>query len=475
MSQENDRTHSKFFDRLAPAFLCLIMQKDMRQRSFLFFNSSHGSIRIPPLSPIQFPAGFSLVFSLIFGRFQSTDSIQLLHFRGECGVFSAVLRKGRIDFSSSLYDSKGMAADIEVPENRAFSLGLHFESFGAVSISVDGHEAGTASTPAKPWTDPFEECTLFGGYESGAVQCCFFKLGIYSSVVCDEAHEVCRFNVSTRDWSELINEVSTDSERARFDSPICASPTNFWQVFEQYNGVSIFLSVLPQVNLPGEIDGRAILSLMMQIVVSFLMRSATLQEQFFAFHGFEIVADVLAQTSGDALVPDLFRSLLQLTSMARNAELVGSFLRCIAFNFSIWRRASIETQSHVLESWIDLATSFPQAFQTNLYPKFLLEIAWTFYETSEMTPAIFTILLRLLATSLQNRLGEEEFGIVFAILDSRSEFIDDVVCWLGLTFGHGPVPPHQRGNRRQLSRSAVALPSRRSPGPVAAPDFLLRG
>jgi hypothetical protein len=429
MTQEDDGKQSRFFDRLAPAFLCLIMQKDVRQQPFLFFGSCLGSLQIPVLSPTQFPTGFSLIFSVIFGRFQANDSIQLFSFHSQSNFFSAIIRKGRIEFSSSFYESsKPLTIDIDIPENRVLDLNLHFESFGNITLSINGTEAGTGSTPSKPWTDPFDEYTVFGGYQSGSVQCCLFKL-----TICDgEAHETARYNVGNRDWSELISEVNPDSDRARFNSPICASPTTFWQVFEKFNGVSIFLSVLPQVNCPGEIDPGPILSLMMQIVVSFLMRSETLQGQFFELHGFEIVADVLGETRGEALVSDLFRSLLQLSSMARNSELVGSFLRCIAFNFSIWRRASIETQSHVLESWIDLADSFPQAFQANVHPKMLLEIVYSFYETSEMTASLLAILLRLLQTSLQNRLDREEFGLIFGIISSRREFLPDVINWLDL-------------------------------------------
>jgi hypothetical protein len=211
---------------------------------FLYVTAQFGRIELPALWPQDYPRGFSLLFSLMFGPFPGDkEAIQLFHFCGKTTFLTAVLRGSKIVLTSKLYHGRSpMTIDLHVPENRWFTLSLGFEALNSVLVSVEGNEVGGGLISSDPWTEPFTDCVLFGGsHQHSRVECQFAKFAIYHSnevVMFGQCEPLILLVPKKHNETTMINTSNLPDDSCEYDGLFFQFPRTFWQIFQDSHGVA---------------------------------------------------------------------------------------------------------------------------------------------------------------------------------------------------------------------------------------------
>jgi hypothetical protein len=400
-------------------FLSLALGREVAPvQAFIQFSPKFGNIVLPrgSLSSPQFSLGFAFVLDMRTDHFCSDRTqLRLVRLSNKNSHLSLALWQHHIELQGNA-DLK-----VEIPENQRFTLAFSFEPTDTITIFLNDSACGSFSRQF----ELFEDCELFGS-GVGHVRCQLFSFCVYANPK-NEENLMMFFDSGRYEENFLISQAGPNSTKADFEGDLFPFPTTFWQLFLGSHGIEFVFWLFNQITSLSDNSLDDLPSMLIAIVFGLIQRSEAAEDEIFEHNGFEVVAHVLCEVSPRLLTVGFFEELLEINQILRKRKHQLRYLRDIVLNFGIWRRASVETQGQVLESWDQLSSQEIFHFLT---PLFLLEILSWLWDRDMLTVPVREAFVKLLTKSLQFRSTHAAFGCLLYIMKQNQSSIEHISGFL---------------------------------------------
>lgn len=149
---------------------------------------------------------------------------------------------------------------------------------------------------------------------------------------------------------EIVNEIEEEKSDLLINN---SASTTFLNVLINHCKVTVLIPLLSLIDFKDDFGNayRSIADVTIELISNSLLMSNETEIEFARLHGFEIISELLMQTSFSNLNYSNYLRFFSLLQMLRTTELQTQLIRTIVGNIELWIVSDAENQLRILKHW----------------------------------------------------------------------------------------------------------------------------